>query len=95
MHAVGVIALSLRDVAWHPSDRLVEQVHAVLRKALQAAVREEVLQRNVAKLQRVGGVQQAVTPKTRRSHRTVPLIEICSEGLRSHKRQQAKERLLG
>ncbi|MFC7484790.1 site-specific integrase, partial [Luedemannella flava] len=33
-----------------PSRRLVQQVHAVLRNALQAAVREELLQRNVAKL---------------------------------------------
>jgi integrase len=147
----------------HPSDRLVEQVHAVLRNALQAAVREEVLQRNVAKLvqvkgaqydinrgatedqarllleaakltrlsalfvlalflglrrgellglkwedidfventveirrtlQRVDGALQAVTPKTKKSRRTVPLIAVCAEALRSHKRHQAKERLL-
>ncbi|MEU4390311.1 tyrosine-type recombinase/integrase [Kribbella sp. NPDC023855] len=147
----------------HPSDRLVEQVHAVLRNALQAAVREEVLQRNVAKLvqvqgaqydvnrgateeqarlllkaakptrlyalyvmalymglrrgellglkwadidqvektlevrrtlQRVDGALQAVTPKTKKSKRTVPLIKVCLEALASHKRQQAKERLL-
>ncbi|MGW1343995.1 tyrosine-type recombinase/integrase [Kribbella sp. NPDC002412] len=146
-----------------PSDRLVEQVHAVLRNALQAAVREEVLQRNVAKLvqvkgaqyevnrgvteqqarqlleaakptrlhalfvlalylglrrgemlglrwhdidwaentlqirrtlQRVDGALQAVTPKTNRSRRTVPLIPVCVEALRSHKRRQAMERLL-
>lgn len=32
----------------------------------------------------------AVTPKTLRSRRTVPLIEICTEALRSHRRQQAK-----
>lgn len=43
-----------------PSDRLVEQVHAVLRNALQAAVREEVLQRNVAKLVQVEGAQYDV-----------------------------------
>jgi integrase len=148
---------------WNPSDRLKEQIHAVLRNALGAAVREEVLQRNVAKLvqvqgaqydtnrganmeqtrllmkaakptrlyalfvmalfmglrrgellglkwedidwaestveirrtlQRVDGALQAVTPKTRKSRRTVPLIELCSEALRSHRRQQAKERLL-
>ncbi|WP_344085233.1 tyrosine-type recombinase/integrase [Luedemannella helvata] len=36
-----------------PSRRLVQQVHSVLRNALQAAVREELLQRNVAKLVRV------------------------------------------
>jgi integrase len=146
-----------------PSDRLVEQVHAVLRNALQAAVREEVLQRNVAKLvqvkgaqydinrgateeqarilleaakptrlyalfvlalflglrrgellglkwedidwaentvqvrrtlQRVEGALQAVAPKTQRSRRTVPLITVCAEALRSHKRRQAMERLL-
>ncbi|MGC4940497.1 tyrosine-type recombinase/integrase [Kribbella sp. DT2] len=145
-----------------PSDRLVEQVHAVLRNALQAAVREEVLQRNVAKLvqvegaqydtnrgatedqarlllkaakptrlyalfvlalfmglrrgellglkwddidwvektldvrrtlQRVDGALRAVTPKTRKSRRTVPLIELCLEALRVHKVLQAKERL--
>ncbi|GAA1534515.1 site-specific integrase [Kribbella lupini] len=146
-----------------PSDRLVQQIHAVLRNALQAAVREEVLQRNVAKLvqvegaqydtnrgateeqarlllkaaketrlyalfvlalfmglrrgellglkwddidwvektveirrtlQRVDGALQAVTPKTRKSRRTVPLIELCLDVLMVHKRQQAKERLL-
>jgi integrase len=146
----------------HPSDRLVEQIHAVLRNALEAAVREEVLQRNVAKLvqvqgaqydtnrgateeqarlllkaakptrlhalfvlalfmglrrgellglkwedidwvdqtveirrtlQRVDGALRAVTPKTKKSRRTVPLIEVCLDVLRSHKRQQAKERL--
>ncbi|MFK4084025.1 tyrosine-type recombinase/integrase [Kribbella sp. NPDC020789] len=145
-----------------PSDRLVEQVHAVLRNALQAAVREEVLQRNVAKLvqvegaqydvnrgateeqanllmkaakatrlyalfvlalylglrrgellglkwddidwiektltirrtlQRVGGKLQAVSPKTKRSKRTVPLIELCLRALRVHKELQEKERL--
>jgi integrase len=147
----------------HPSDRLVEQVHAVLRNALQAAVREEVLQRNVAKLvqvtgaqydinrgateeqarllleaakatrlsalfvlalflglrrgellglkwedidfientveirrtlQRVDGALQAVTPKTKKSRRTVPLIAVCAGALSSHKRRQAMERLL-
>ncbi|MFI5710993.1 tyrosine-type recombinase/integrase [Kribbella sp. NPDC051620] len=146
----------------HPSDRLVEQVHAVLRNALQAAVREEVLRRNVAKLvqvqgaqydtnrgateeqarlllkaakptrlyalfvlalfmglrrgellglkwddidwaektvtvqrtlQRVNGALRAVTPKTKKSRRTVPLIELCLEALRVHKVLQAKERL--
>ncbi|TDU89169.1 site-specific recombinase XerD [Kribbella voronezhensis] len=145
-----------------PSDRLVEQIHAVLRNALSAAVREEVLQRNVAKLvqvqgaqydtnrgatedqarllleaakttrlyalfalalfmglrrgellglqwhdidwaektveirrtlQRVDGVLRAVTPKTKKSRRTVPLIELCVDALRSHKKQQAMERL--
>ncbi|WP_112248081.1 tyrosine-type recombinase/integrase [Kribbella monticola] len=145
-----------------PSDRLVEQVHAVLRNALQAAVREEVLQRNVAKLvqvegaqydtnrgateeqarlllkeakptrlhalfvlalfmglrrgellglkwedidwaektltvrrtlQRVDGALRAVTPKTKTSRRTVPLIDVCLDALRTHKALQAKERL--
>jgi integrase len=38
-----------------PSTRLVQQVHAVLRNALQAAVREELLQRNVAKLVQING----------------------------------------
>ncbi|WP_344114481.1 site-specific integrase [Kribbella alba] len=45
-------------------------------------------------LQRVDGVLRAVTPKTKKSRRTVPLIELCIDALRSHKRQQAKERLL-
>lgn len=38
-----------------PSRRLVQQVHAVLRNALQAAVREELIGRNVAKLVQVAG----------------------------------------
>ncbi|WP_322751053.1 MULTISPECIES: site-specific integrase [unclassified Frankia] len=36
-----------------PSRRLVQQVHSVLRNGLQAAVREELLRRNVAKLVQV------------------------------------------
>ena len=36
-----------------PSPRLIQQVHAVLRNALQAAVREELIQRNVARLVQV------------------------------------------
>jgi len=38
-----------------PSQRLLQQVHSVLRNALQAAVREELLARNVAKLVQVSG----------------------------------------
>jgi integrase len=38
-----------------PSTRLVQQVHAVLRNALQAAMREELIQRNVAKLVQISG----------------------------------------
>ena len=38
-----------------PYRRLVQQVHAVLRNALQAAVREELVGRNVAKLVQVAG----------------------------------------
>lgn len=38
-----------------PSRRLVQQVHSVLRNALQAAVREELLSRNVAKLVQISG----------------------------------------
>jgi integrase len=45
-------------------------------------------------LQRVGGVLRAVTPKTRRSQRTVPLIDVCIEALRWQVDQQARERLL-
>jgi integrase len=143
-----------------PSARLVQQVHAVLRNALQAAVREELLQRNVAKLvqisaptyevnrgltvdqarlllkaaqgdrlfalyvlalylglrrgellglqwsdidfdaeavtvrrtlQRVGGELRTVTPKTRTSRRTVPLIGLCVDALKAHRDQQAAE----
>lgn len=143
-----------------PSARLVQQVHAVLRNALQAAVREELIQRNVAKLvqisaptyevnrgltvdqarkllvaartdrlhalyvlalylglrrgellglrwedvdlevgvlevrrtlQRVGGELRAVTPKTRTSRRTVPLIGLCVEALREHHERQKSE----
>jgi integrase len=144
-----------------PSTRLVQQVHAVLRNALQAAVREELIGRNVASLvqvtspnydvnrrltvgearkllavsrdhrlhalyvlavylglrrgellglqwrdvdlnagvievrsslQRVGGELRAVTPKTRSSRRTVPLIGMCGEALRAHREQQNAER---
>jgi len=144
-----------------PSPRLVQQVHSVLRNALQAAVREELLQRNVAKLvqvsgvtyevnrgvdttqakrlldsakedrlealyvlalylglrrgellglmwedvdleqkvltvrrnlQRVGGQLRAVTPKTMRSRRTIPLIDLCVTALREHKERQDRER---
>lgn len=144
-----------------PSTRLVQQVHAVLRNALQAAVREELIQRNVAKLvqisgptyevkrgltidqarkllvaarldrslyalyvlalylglrrgellglrwedvdldagslevrrtlQRVGGELHAVTPKTRTSRRTVPLIGLCIEALADHREHQKEE----
>lgn len=45
-------------------------------------------------LQRVDGALQAVTPKTNRSRRTVPLIGVCVEALRSHTRRQAMEQLL-
>jgi integrase len=38
-----------------PSARLRQQVHAVLRNALEAAVREELIRRNVAKLVKVSG----------------------------------------
>jgi integrase len=144
-----------------PSTRLVQQVHAVLRNALQAAVREELIGRNVASLvqvtspnydvnrgltvaqarkllavsrdhrlhalyvlavylglrrgellglrwrdvdldagvievrsslQRVGGELRAVTPKTRSSRRTVPLIGLCGEALLAHREHQNAER---
>jgi integrase len=144
-----------------PSTRLVQQVHAVLRNALQAAVREELIGRNVASLvqvaspsydvnrgltvaqarkllavsrndrlhalyvlavylglrrgellglqwrdvdldaglievrsslQRVGGELRAVTPKTRSSRRTVPLIGLCGEALDEHRAAQNAER---
>ncbi|MEU4193148.1 tyrosine-type recombinase/integrase [Kribbella sp. NPDC026611] len=35
-----------------------------------------------------------MTPKTNRSRRTVPLIGVCVEALRSHTRRQAMEQLL-
>jgi integrase len=144
-----------------PSERLVEQIHSVLRNSLQAAVREELIQRNVAKLvqvrgatyevnrgvnadqarklrlasendrlkalytlalylglrrgellglrwedidleheflevrrnlQRVDGELRTVTPKTRRSRRTVPLIRRCVDDLREHRERQNRER---
>ncbi|HET6295679.1 MAG TPA: tyrosine-type recombinase/integrase [Kribbella sp.] len=34
-----------------------------------------------------------MTPKTKKSRRTVPLIELCLDELRTHKALQAKERL--
>ncbi|MBM7784966.1 site-specific integrase [Tenggerimyces flavus] len=154
-------ALRPKNCCQFPSDRLVQQAHAVLRNALQAAVREELLARNVAKLvqvsgpsyeinrwlnveqarkfratasedrlealyvlalylglrrgkllglrwddigldagalevrrtlQRVGSRLQPVTPKTRSSRRTVPLIGLCHDALVSHKERQAQER---
>ncbi len=166
-----------------PSPRLVQQVHAVLRNALQAAVREELIQRNVARLvqikapayevnrgltadqarkllitaesdrfhalyvlalylglrrgellglrwedvnskpcpdcetadqepcsacgglgtvpaaievrrtlQRVAGKLQAVTPKTRTSGRTIPLVGVCADALRTQRVRQQRER---
>jgi integrase len=43
-------------------------------------------------LQRVNGQLCAVTPKTFRSHRTVPLIGVCIEALRAHRDRQEVER---
>ncbi|WP_131747701.1 site-specific integrase [Frankia sp. Cppng1_Ct_nod] len=43
-----------------PSIRLRQQVHAVLRNALEAAVREELIRRNVAKLVKVSGPKYKV-----------------------------------
>lgn len=43
-----------------PSRRLVQQVHAVLRNALQAAVREELIGRNVAKLVKITGPEYRI-----------------------------------
>lgn len=143
-----------------PSARLVQQIHSVLRNALQAAVREELIGRNVAKLvqvagpeyetdrglsldqakqvlaaaaedrlyalfvlalylglrrgellglrwtdidfddesleieralQRVAGQLQEVTPKSRSSRRTVPLIGVCLDALRQHQKRQRVE----
>jgi integrase len=45
-------------------------------------------------LQRVGGRLQPVTPKTRSSRRTVPLVGICVEALADHRERQEKEREL-
>jgi hypothetical protein len=50
-----------------PSDRLVEQIHAVSQNALQAAVRKEVLQRNVTKLVQVQGAQYDVNRERSRT----------------------------
>jgi integrase len=145
-----------------PSDRQVQFIHAVLRNALQNAMREELITRNVARLvqvrtptyeinrgltveqakallahsrqdrlhalyvlavylglrraellglrwvdvdlktgqlevvqtlQRVGGLLQAVPPKTRSSRRSVPLPEPCLVALRQHRMRQHRERL--
>jgi integrase len=139
----------------------VQQVHAVLRNALAAAVREELISRNVAKLvkmpgpsydvnrgltldqarkllvtaaddrlhalyvlalvlglrrgellglrwddvdldagtlrvrhnlQRVGGELRLVAPKTKKSERTVPLLDLCADALRTHRDRQQIER---
>jgi integrase len=148
-----------------PSRRLVQQVHAVLRNALQAAVREELIGRNVAKLvkiaaprydidrgltveqarallratrthrlhalfvlalylglrrgellglrwadvdldagtltvrqslQRIDGELQTVTPKTKSSERTVPLVGVCLDALREHgERQRFEQKAAG
>ncbi|GAA1572551.1 site-specific integrase [Kribbella karoonensis] len=43
-------------------------------------------------LQRVDGELRAVTPKTRRSRRTVPLIDLCVDDLREHGERQARDR---
>jgi integrase len=43
-------------------------------------------------LQRVDGELRAVTPKTRRSRRTVPRIDLCVDDLREHLERQARER---
>jgi hypothetical protein len=43
-------------------------------------------------LQRVGGRLQPVTPKTRTSRRTVPLVGICVDALRDHVERQARDR---
>lgn len=144
-----------------PSARLVQQVHSVLRNALGAAVREELVGRNVAKLakvsgpvykvhrglnadqashllklaandrlyalyvlamylglrrgeifgllwddidfeeetltvrhslQRVGGQLTLVTPKTRTSERTLPLLELIATVLKEHQARQQAER---
>ncbi|MFD0539683.1 hypothetical protein ACFQY7_43925 [Actinomadura luteofluorescens] len=44
----------------HPSVRMVQLIHAVLRNALESAVREEVIPRNVAKLVKVGAPKYKV-----------------------------------
>ena len=43
-------------------------------------------------LQRVDGELRTVTPKTRRSRRTVPLIRRCVDDLREHRERQNRER---
>ena len=45
-------------------------------------------------LQRVGGRLQPVTPKTRTSRRTVPLVGICVDALRDHVKRQDRDRQL-
>lgn len=77
-----------------PSSRTVQYVHAVLRSALQHAVREELISRNVARLVETPAVQQKeVRPldrtevrmllKAARSHRLYALwLLLVSTGLR-------------
>ncbi len=43
-------------------------------------------------LQRVGGELRAVTPKTKTSCRTVPLLGLCVEALQQHGERQAQDR---
>ncbi|WP_131740283.1 tyrosine-type recombinase/integrase [Actinomadura roseirufa] len=44
----------------HPSVRMVQSIHAVLRNALESAVREEVMPRNVAKLVKISAPKYKV-----------------------------------
>jgi integrase len=45
-------------------------------------------------LQRVGGRRQPVTPKTRTSRRTIPLLGICIDALRQQAERQDRDREL-
>ncbi|BAU84714.1 phage integrase [Streptomyces laurentii] len=83
-----------RCCARRPSARTVQYVHAVLRSALQQAVREELIARNVAKIVETPSVQrEEVRPldaaevrmllKTARDHRLYALwVLLVSTGLR-------------
>jgi len=48
-----------------------------------------------ASLQRVDGELRVVTPKTRTSRRTVPLMGLCVDALRAHRQRQFQERAAG
>jgi integrase len=82
------------------SPRSVQYHHAVLRSALNQAVRWDILQRNPAERVNVPrpppgqGTVVVSRPKTTKSRRTVRITDDCADALRAHRSRQAAERLL-